>query len=71
MKRERVRAARMRVSGAVERMTGWYLASSMKGYIYLQTGERPASLARDRLRLAVVRLKEQRTRVLNRMRRPL
>ncbi|MCL4305701.1 hypothetical protein KJZ99_07280 [bacterium] len=66
----RARAPRTRrhVRHAVEQLAGWYFARAILGYKYLQTGELPPSVVRERLKHAVARLRIQRDRIAERMR---
>ncbi|NUO19344.1 hypothetical protein HUU59_07865 [bacterium] len=66
----RARATRTRrpVRHAVEKFAGWYFTRSIQSYQYLQTGELPPSVVRDRLKMAVIRLSIQRQRIINKMR---
>jgi hypothetical protein len=57
-----------RVHRAVEQFAGWYFSRAIQGYTFLQTGEMPPSVVRDRLKLAVAKLKVERERIMNDMR---
>ena len=53
---------------AVEHFAGWYFTRAIQGYTFLQTGEMPPSVVRERLKLAVAKLKVERERIMNDMR---
>ncbi|MBL0061674.1 MAG: hypothetical protein IPP40_09395 [bacterium] len=47
---------------AVQQLAGWYFHQSIQGYKFLQTGELPPSVVRDRLKITVARLRARHQR---------
>lgn len=63
--------SRRPVKHAVEQLTGWYFTHSIQGYQFLQTGELPPSVVRERLKVAMARLRTEHRKMLREVRKSI